>query len=64
MAKMTMEAARVNKHLTQQELADKMGVSRITVQNWESGKSKIKPAYLFLFCNITELSEDDILLPE
>lgn len=64
MAKMSLEAARVNAKLTQQELADKMQVSRQTIQNWESGKSKMKTAYVFLFCNITNLTEDDILLPE
>lgn len=64
MAKMTMEAARVNKKLTQQELAELMGVSRQTIQNWESGKQKIKPAYLYYFCSITGTTEDDILLPE
>ena len=63
MAKITMEAARVNAGLTQAELAEKMGVSRATVINWESGKSEIKTAYLYMFCGLTGFSEDDILLP-
>ena len=58
-----MEAARVNTGLTQQELAEKMGVSRSTVIDWENGKRQIKPAYLFLFCKITGFAEDDIILP-
>lgn len=63
MAAITMEAARVNTGLTQQELAKKMGVSRSTVIDWENGKRQIKPAYLFLFCKITGFAEDDIILP-
>jgi transcriptional regulator with XRE-family HTH domain len=63
MAAITMEAARVNTGLTQQELAEKMGVSRSTVIDWENGKRRIKPAYLFLFCKITGFTEDDIILP-
>lgn len=63
MAKITMEAARVNAGLTQAELAEKMGVSRATVIDWESGKREIKTAYLYMFCGLTGFSEDDILLP-
>ena len=63
MAKITIEAARVNSGLTQAELAEKMGVSRTTVINWERGKSEMKTAYLYMFCGITGFSEDDILLP-
>lgn len=64
MARITLEAARVNAGLTQAELAEKMGVSRATVINWESGKSEMKTAYVYMFCGITGFSEDDILLPE
>ena len=63
MAKITLEAARVNAQMTQAELAEKMGVSRATVINWENGKSEMKTAYLYMFCAITGFSEDDILLP-
>ena len=38
MAKITLEAARVNTGLTQAQLADKMGVSRQSVIDWEGGK--------------------------
>lgn len=63
MAKITIEAARRNKKLTQQDIADKLGVSRQTVADWESGKRKMKTAYLFMFCKVVEMTEDDILLP-
>ena len=64
MAKITLEAARRNVGLTQLELAEKMGVSKQSVFDWENGKRRMKPAYLYLFCSITGIGEDDILLPE
>lgn len=62
--KIPMNAARVAAGLTQEELADKMGVSRSTVIDWESGKREIKTAYFYMFCRLTGFSEDDILLPK
>ena len=63
MAKITMAAARVNAHLSQAELADKMGVSRSSVIDWENGKREMRTAYAHLFCSIVGMSEDDILFP-
>lgn len=63
MAKITLAAARITRGLTQAQLADKMGVSRQTVIDWESGKREIKTAYFYMFCGITGFNEDDILLP-
>lgn len=53
--RITMEAARVNAGLFQQEAATLIGVSRATLQNYESGKTvptwetakKIAQAYNF-----------------
>ena len=53
MAKIPFKAARVAAGLTQQELADKMGISRETVNGWETGKRIIRAPYLYLFCQIT-----------
>ncbi len=61
--KITMAAARVNAGLTQGELAQKMGVSRFTIINWETGKVRIKPPYLHLLCEICNIPEDYIFLP-
>lgn len=63
MVKLTMEAARVNAGMTQAELAEKMGVSRATVNNIENGKMEVRPVYLYAFCHVVGVSEDDILLP-
>jgi putative transcriptional regulator len=64
MAKIPINAARVAAGLTQEELAEKMGVSRQTVINWETGKQEMKTVYLYAFCHVTGFSEDDILLPK
>jgi transcriptional regulator with XRE-family HTH domain len=64
MAKIPFNAARVAAGLTQQELAEKMGVSRSTVNDWENGKREIRTPYLYLFCTITGFTEDDIILPK
>lgn len=63
MAKISLAAARKAANLTQEQLADKMGVSRQTVVDWESGKREMRTAYFYMFCGITGFSEDDILLP-
>lgn len=63
MAKIPLNAARVAKGWTQEELAEKMGVSRQTVIDWENGKREMRTVYLYLFCQISGFSEDDILLP-
>lgn len=64
MAKIPLNAARVANGWTQEELAEKMSVSRQTVIDWENGKREMKAAYFYMFCKITGFSEDDILLPE
>lgn len=38
--KISLEACRVNARLKQSELADKLGVTAVTVSNWENGKSQ------------------------
>lgn len=63
MPKITLTAARVNAGLTQEELAEKLGVSRQSVILWETGKRAIRPAMLYALCHLTGFSEDDILLP-
>ena len=64
MAKISFKAARVAANMTQEELAEKLDVSRSTVINWENGKTEMRMVYLYAFCHITGFSEDDIILPE
>ena len=58
-----LRALRKEHNMTQDELAEKMGVSRSTVIAWENDQREMRTAYVRLFCSITGLSEDDILLP-
>lgn len=62
--KMTLAAARVNRGLTQAELAEKIGVSRQAIFDWENGKRNIRPVNLFAICSALNVTEDDILLPQ
>ena len=63
MAKITLEAARVNAELTQAEMADKLGVSRELVIGFETGKREMRSAYLIAWAHITGFETDDLLLP-
>ena len=57
MARITMEAARVNAGLTQDKIAAKMGISRSFYNNIETGKvTEIKPVYIYAFCQIGRAS--------
>lgn len=62
--KISLEAARVNAKLTQQELAERMGVSRETIRAWETGAREMKTAYFYMFCDIVGVSKDNIFLPQ
>lgn len=64
MPKITLEAARRNVGLTQQQLAEKLDVSRELVNAWEAGRSEVKTVYLYAICHITGFNADDIILPE
>lgn len=64
MRKFTIEAARVTAGLTQEQLAEKMGVSRISVGNWENGRKRISRSHFLAFLKVTGFDEDEIFLPE
>ena len=64
LAKITFKAARISAGYTQETLAEKMGVTRQTVINWENGSSLIGTSQLFMFCRLTKFKGEDILLPK
>lgn len=49
------------KHLTQQQLADMVGVSRSALGMWEIGKSEPSNEMLASLCSILEVSVDALL---
>jgi transcriptional regulator with XRE-family HTH domain len=61
--KIRIAAARVNAGMTQQELADAVGVSKTTVINWESNKTDPSVVALREISKISGVPIDFILLP-
>lgn len=63
MRQISIGAARVANHMTQQQLADKMGVSRKTVNNWETGRKSMRRINVLAFCRVTGFEETDLIFP-
>ena len=56
-----LKVARVKKDLTQEQLADKLYVSRKTILNWESKKTKPSVDNILKLHRILDLSLDDLM---
>ena len=61
--KISLKAARVNANLSQEEVARKMKKSKVTINNWENGKTEIDYGNLNELCRLYFVTMDDILLP-
>jgi len=61
--KISLKAARVNANLSQEEVARKMKKSKVTINNWENGKTEIDYGNLNELCRLYSITMDDILLP-
>jgi transcriptional regulator with XRE-family HTH domain len=61
--KISLKAARVNANLSQEEVARKMKKSKVTINNWENGKTEIDYGNLNELCRLYSVTMDDILLP-
>ena len=61
--KIRLAAVRVNAGLSQEELAKKMHVTRVTIANWESYKSKMSEADIAMFSSICRFPKEQIFLP-
>lgn len=62
--KVSLQAARVNAGLTQDEMAKKLGVSSRTIIKWESSPGKLKPFIILSYASVCGITVDDIFLPE
>lgn len=60
MVKMTLEAARRNVKLTQKEAAEKLGVSNVTLGNWESGLTFPNAKQIDKICELYGVSYDNL----
>lgn len=58
--KVSLRAARVNRGLTQKELAEKVDVTKKTVCSWESGKTYPKASKIQAICEALGVKYDDI----
>lgn len=63
MGKQPLKVWRATKNMTQAELADALGVARITVNNWETGNTKPNYSHLAKMANLFECDIGDFLLP-
>lgn len=61
--KISLKAARVNARLLQSDVADRIGVNRTTLANWESGKTSPDASQFVELCGIYDVSVDDVFLP-
>lgn len=61
--KISLAAARVNANMTQEQVAEKMKISKVTLVNWEKGKTKIPFASLVGLCSLYNFPVDYIFLP-
>lgn len=58
-----MRDARISKDFTQQEVADRLGVSRQTITHWESGRRCVYIDDLFKYCDILGVDVNDVIAP-
>ena len=60
----SLAAARVNAGLTQQDVADKMNISKQTIVNWENGRVIPKLAQFEMLSRLYNMQKDNIFLPK
>lgn len=61
MARITLRAARINVNLTQNAAAEKIGVSKKTLGNWEKGATAPDVSKVEAICNAYGVDYDDLI---
>ena len=61
--KIKLAAVRVNAGFSQEDLAKKMNVSRVTIANWEAYKTKMSDADVMMFSAVCSFPVEYIFLP-
>lgn len=59
--KISLEAARVNVGLTQAEAAEAIGVSQVTISNWETGKTSPRMSIVPAIAELYKVPMHDLL---
>ena len=62
--KITLKAARVNAGYTQKSASQRLGVNRLTLRNWEQGRTFPTISKFDEMCRLYNASREDIFLPE
>lgn len=58
--RISLAAARVNAEMSQEEVAERLGRTRQTVSNWESGKAKIGALELYMLSDLYSIPVENI----
>lgn len=61
MLKISLAAARVNRGLTQRDVAEKMGISTKTLVNWENGVTYPTIERVYELCELYGVSVDNLI---
>ena len=61
--KISLKAARVNAGLTQEAVAAMLKKSKVTIINWEKGKTSIDKGNFDALCRLYSVDEGNIFLP-
>lgn len=64
MLRISLEAARVNAGLTQKELAEELGISNVTVINWEKGVTEPTLSQFRKISQLSGIPMDFIYVPD
>lgn len=59
----SLAAARVNAHMTQQDVASAVGVSKSTIISWENGKTYPNSIMLLKLSDLYKIPIGNIFLP-
>lgn len=62
--KVTLKALRANMNLTQEAAASQIGVTKRTLQNWESNVTSPTASQLMKICEVYSCGLSDIFLPD
>lgn len=62
--KVSLRALRVNRNMTQDDAAQALGVTKKTIQNWESYATFPTGRQLLEICKVYSCGLNDIFLPE
>lgn len=60
--KISLKAARINAGLTQEAVAAMLKKSKVTIINWEKGKTSIDKGNFDALCRLYSVDEDNIFL--